>query len=478
MRDPWREERSLFAGRRDRPVPSAAPAARRPRPLPAPPPGPDGAHRTVSRGQAVGLALVGLGGAVILALRPHLAGLLVSALFTAGFLAASLLKLVSALVPAARPGPVGGEDAVLPAYTLIVPLYREAAVVGELVEALGLVDYPRDRLQALIVLEEDDAETRAALLALDLASFIQVLTAEPGAPRTKPRACNLALERARGELVVVYDAEDRPHPQQLREAAARFAAGDARLACLQAPLRIEIDGRFLPAQFALEYAVQFEVLLPALARWGLPFPLGGTSNHFRVAALRAVGGWDPYNVTEDADIGFRLAARGYRLDVIGLPTYEPAPTRLSDWLPQRARWVKGHMQTLAVHARGATAGSPRGLAALLLTLMLSVMSSHAHGVIALWGVAATAELMLHGAPLGPPAGDLALMATGWTATALAGLVGLRRAGAPVRLRDFLGAAVYWPLQSVAAARASLQLVREPHRWDKTRHAPRTGRPAA
>ena len=135
--------------------------------------------------------------------------------------------------------------------------------------------------KVLIVLETDDHETQAAFAALDLPVGFQVLIAPPGTPQTKPRACNIALERAQGDLVVIYDAEDAPHPTQLREAAARFAADDGRLACLQAPLRIEPDPRFLPDQFALEYAVLFEVFLPALARWRLPFPLGGTSNHFR-----------------------------------------------------------------------------------------------------------------------------------------------------------------------------------------------------
>ena len=202
-------------------------------------------------------------------------------LFFAGFLGHSAIKLVAAFTPRALAVTVPLPDEALPAYTIIVPLYREAAVAAELVANLSRLNYPRDRLQVLIVLEARDHETQAAFGALDLPAGFQVLIAPPGSPQTKPRACNIALERARGELVVIYDAEDAPDPGQLREAAARFAQADADLACLQAPLRIEPDPRFLPDQFALEYAVLFEVFLPALARWGLPFPLGGTSNHFR-----------------------------------------------------------------------------------------------------------------------------------------------------------------------------------------------------
>jgi len=247
----------------------------------AAPPLPDGAHRRLSRGQMAGLAIL-LAILLLLAAfqtRATLEGF--HLLFFVGFMSHSAIKLVAAFTPRAPTLAASLPDDALPAYTIIVPLYREAAVAAELVANLARLDYPRDRLQVLIALEPDDHETQAAFSALDLPAGFQVLVAPPGSPQTKPRACNVALERAHGELVVIYDAEDAPHPGQLREAAARFAQADGGLTCLQAPLRIEPDPRFLPDQFALEYAVLFEVFLPALARWGLPFPLGGTSNHFR-----------------------------------------------------------------------------------------------------------------------------------------------------------------------------------------------------
>lgn len=437
----------------------------------------DGAHLSLSPAQAATIGLTGLALAVAMALAPT-AGLVgVHHLFFAVFLLGGLTRLAAACTPlAARPPPpLADED--LPAYTIIAPLYREAEVVGELIENLAAIDYPRDRLQALIVLEADDVQTLAAVRTLDLPAFAQVLTVPPGTPKTKPRACNHALERARGDLVVIYDAEDMPDPGQLREAAARFAASDARLACLQAPLRIEDPGfsLFLPSQFRLEYAAHFEVLLPALARWGLAFPLGGTSNHFKVAPLREIGAWDAYNVTEDADVGFRLAAAGYRLGVISRPTWETAPTTWGQWLPQRARWIKGHMQTLAVHSRGRIVRQARNAAALVLTLAQSVASSHLHGPVMTVAIAAAAIDYWPDARFDIPAADLVLYALGWSSAAIAGARGVMRAGGQPKALHLFGMPLYWLAQSVAAAKALAQFVTDPHRWDKTLHAPRSGR---
>lgn len=415
--------------------------------------------------------------AVTLALAPSTGLIGVHHLFFAVFLLGGLTRLAAACTPlAVKPAPPLA-DGDLPAYTIIAPLYREAEVVGELLQNLAAIDYPRDRLQALIVLEADDAQTLAAVRALDLPAFVQVLVVPPGTPKTKPRACNHALARARGDLVVIYDAEDMPDPGQLREAAARFAASDPRLACLQAPLRIEDPGFsvFLPSQFRLEYAAHFEVLLPALAKWGLAFPLGGTSNHFKVGPLREIGAWDAYNVTEDADVGFRLAAAGYRLGVISKPTWETAPTTWRQWLPQRARWIKGHIQTLAVHSRGRVVRQARNATALLLTLAQSVASSHLHGPVMAAAIVAAAIDYWPDASFDIPATDLVLYALGWSAAALAGARGMLRAQGKPKALHLLGMPLYWVLQSVAAAKALHQFVTAPHRWDKTLHVPRSGR---
>lgn len=368
-------------------------------------------------------------------------------------------------------------DAALPPYTVLAPLYGEAAIAPDLVAALSALNYPRDRLQILILLEADDAPTRAALAALTLPPFIQLLVAPPGHPRTKPRACNIGLDQASGELLTIYDAEDRPHPGQLREAAARFAAGSPRLACLQAPLRIDPDRRWLPSQFALEYALQFEVLLPALARLGLPFPLGGTSNHFRVPALRAVGGWDAWNVTEDADLGFRLAAEGFSSGVLASPTHEPAPTRLYDWLPQRARWIKGYMQTFGVQSRQPPHWRTGAAAAFALTLGAAILGALLHGPLAALLAVATA-LTLASGDSWLTLHDAILLAVGWSAAATAGVVGTRRTGLPASPITVATAPLYWALHSLAAAHALTQLVRSPYRWDKTAHVARAGQARA
>jgi len=229
----------------------------------------------------------------------------------------------------------------LPIYTLIVPLYREAAVVPRLIAALRRLDYPPEKLDVKIVLEEDDHETRAAVEKLALTAPFEIVVPPNAGPRTKPKALAATLPFARGSYVAVYDAEDEPDPRQLRDALVAFAA-DPGLACVQAKLTIDnVHDGWLSRHFAAEYAGLFEVFLPALAKAGLPLPLGGTSNNFRTDILRNVGGWDPFNVTEDADLGMRLARFGYRTGTVDSLTWEEAPIGYRQWLHQRMRWFKG-----------------------------------------------------------------------------------------------------------------------------------------
>ncbi len=398
----------------------------------------------------------------------------VGALFTASFVALILVRLCAVLTPrrAARPPPLA--DEALPTYTIVAPLFREANVLPALIEALDRLDYPRDRLDIKIMLEAGDAETRAVAEDLNLTAPYEVLIAPPGAPQTKPRALNIALAEARGAFITVFDAEDRPHPRQLRSAAEAFAAGPSTLACVQAPLGWwNAHENWLTRQFAIEYAAQFHVVLPALARWGWPLPLGGTSNHFRRAALEACGGWDPFNVTEDADIGYRLAEDGWIADVIDQGTLEEATTGRVAWTLQRSRWIKGFMQTWGVRARRPSAlwagAGWRGWASVHLFLALTVASAFLHGPLAAitgWSVVAHA-LDLSGPRLG--LGALGLVAAGYTASALTGLVGVRRAGLPGLARSLVFAPLYWPLQSWAAVRALRDLITRPYHWQKTRH---------
>ncbi len=271
------------------------------------------------------------------------------------FLGMVVLRLAAAVEtvigPPARPLP-RPRDAALPVYTVIVALHREGRVIGQLVEALCRLDYPPAKLDIKLVIETGDRETADALARLALPAHIQVLTAPPGHPRTKPRALNVALPLARGALTVVYDADDRPDPGQLRDAVAAFAHLPRRIACLQARLAIDnADQNLLTRLFALEYAALFEAINPGLLGMGHPIPLGGTSNHFRTRVLQEACGWDAWNVTEDADLGVRLARAGYGIADLPSRTLEEAPGTLRGWLRQRTRWIKGFMQTCLTHSR-------------------------------------------------------------------------------------------------------------------------------
>ena len=362
----------------------------------------------------------------------------------------------------------------LPRYTILAALLDEAEVLPQLVERLDAIDYPRGRLEGFLLLEAHDQATQAAAAACDLPAWLSVLIVPPGGPRTKPAALNAGLAVASGDIVTVYDAEDDPDPMQLREAAARFARDrSSRLATLQAPLRIRAHPDsatpFLDRHFAVEYAALFEVTLPAMARLRLPFPLGGTSNHFCVQALRAVGGWDAHNVTEDADLGFRLWRSGYRLGTLRSPTWETPPGQIVDWLPQRTRWLKGFMQTWGVHTRSLSGLGWRGVLALVMTLGLSLAAAAAHAASLAWVAATVAIAVAAGLPPEAPGFALMVLFVGMAAAWLNGKVGALRAGLPYTLADMIRSPAYWSLMSLAFGHAVWRLATEPFAWDKTRH---------
>ncbi|MBU1347390.1 MAG: glycosyltransferase [Alphaproteobacteria bacterium] len=435
------------------------------------------ARRGLGWGQGIVVAGLGLGLAIAFLADRSLTAVLVIFTVQLGFLVSALWRVVLAIVSGGAsdsiaPPPSEG----LPRYTVLVALLDEAEVLPQLMERLAAIDYPPDRLDGFLILEAHDYETIAAAAACPAPSWLKILVApEPEAgPRTKPRALNCGLAASTGDLVTVYDAEDDPDPLQLREAVARFARDRSRsLWALQAPLRIRSpDGtrrRFLDRQFAVEYASLFEVTLPGMARLGMPFPLGGTSNHFRADALKAVGGWDAHNVTEDADLGFRLWRAGGRLGVLSRPTYEPPPSTLADWLPQRTRWLKGFMQTWGVHTRDVRGLGLRGGLALTLTLGASLAAASAHAVALAWVAATVALAWAAGLPPDTPPFALGVLTVGTAAAWLSGLIGARRAGVSYTATDMLLAPVYWSLLSLAFYHALWRLIVEPFAWDKTRH---------
>lgn len=362
-----------------------------------------------------------------------------------------------------------------PIYTILCPLYREANVVADLIAALERIDYPREALDIKLIVEADDPDTLAATQAAACATYIEVIVLPASRPRTKPKALNAALVHARGEYVVIYDAEDRPHPLQLRAALAAFEDGPLNLACVQAPLAIDNgEASWIARQFCAEYAILFGELLPLLASLRLPFPLGGTSNHFRIEALRAVGGWDPYNVTEDADLGYRLARDGYASAMIAPPTYEEAPVTFGAWLAQRARWIKGHIQTWLVLMRDPVRSvREMGLVAFAMVQLVlggGIVAAFVHGPLAfILLVAALSPFDL----LAPSAFALAL--AGYCVAVFSALTAVALSGNFSHARAALTMPFYWPLATMAALRALLELTFKPHHWAKTAHGVSTRR---
>ena len=434
-----------------------------------------GASRLAFAGLAGLLALVPF----VLAEAPGPLVVLLASLVGAVLLGWTILRLAACLGSPPDPSPAPlRDDRQLPAYSLIIALYREARVVPQLVAAIEALDYPKEKLQVLLVIEPDDPATAFALACHARHPCFEVITAPDIAPRTKPKALNVALPFARGAYVGVFDAEDIPEPDQLRHACAVFASrGGARIGCVQARLAIDnMEDGWITRQFAAEYASHFDVLLPMLGACRLPFPLGGTSNHFRRAALDAAGGWDPFNVTEDADLGIRLARHGWQAAVIASTTDEEAPRRWQAWLRQRTRWYKGWMQTLLVHGRHPLA----------LTRQVGCGSSAAFFVLLGGGVAAA---MIHpfflltlawNLLLGRPAPldtaafavegiGLAVFLVGYPGALLCTALGMRRRRMGGLWRVLPLMPVYWLMMSLAAWRAVLQLVCAPQLWEKTDH---------
>jgi len=427
-----------------------------------------GRNLTLLGAALAGLGLVSPSGLLaLLALAALLAMVSTTALSAAALLAA--LRQRPATPPPAALVP-------LPQVSIIVALYREANIAARLVQRLGRIDYPRDRLEILLVLEDDDHQTRAALLETRLPPWMRLLSVPGGTLKTKPRALNYALPFCRGSIVGIYDAEDAPDPDQIKAVARRFAICGPEVACLQGVLDFYNPARnWLSRAFAVEYAVWFRVVLPGLSRLGLPVPLGGTTLFFRRSALEAVGGWDAHNVTEDADLGIRLVRHGYRTDIIASVTREEANCRPWPWVRQRSRWIKGYMMTWRVHMR-----RPR-----LLWRALGAKGFIAFNVLFLGSIAQAAlfpaPLLLWAVSLGfshpltellPWGGVLAVIGLGLLSEAVRlalAVTGLRAQGRRLPLTWVFLPHLVQPLACLAAGKALWEMVRRPFYWDKTQH---------
>lgn len=365
----------------------------------------------------------------------------------------------------------------LPVYTILVPLYKEARVLPKIAAAIKRLRYPKHLLDVKFLLEADDRATIDAALKSHLPNFIQLVIVPLSEPRTKPKACNYGFLQARGDYVVIFDAEDAPDPDQLLKAIEVFRQSDDSVACVQAKLSYYNQSQnIITRWFTSEYAMWFDQLLPALFARDLPIPLGGTSNHFRADVLKEIHAWDPFNVTEDADLGIRLARHGYRTVVMDSTTWEEANSDFVNWIRQRSRWVKGYIQTWIVHMRHPVkliqdlgiagffafqviiAGTP-------LTFLLNPF---------LWGL--TTAWFLLGTPFAHaifPAwvyylaflnlvlGNFAFMYTNVTGLA-------RRRDWDLAKYATLNP-IYWTFMSVAGWKGFLQLFTRPSFWEKTIH---------
>ena len=367
-----------------------------------------------------------------------------------------------------------------PRYTVLCPLYKEPQVVPQFVQAMASLDYPTNRLQILFLTEDDDNETRDAIRAMRLPPHFEIVTVPDGEPRTKPRACNFGLLRATGEYVVIYDAEDIPDPLQLKKAVLTFANHGPDLACVQAKLNFYNPRQnLLTRWFTLEYTLWYDLVLPGLQSERLSLPLGGTSNHFRTAVLRRLGAWDPFNVTEDCDLGLRLASQHLRTAVLDSTTFEEANSRVKNWIRQRSRWIKGYMQTYLVHMRRPGRYLRPSRIREIFSLQVVIGATPATFIInpLMWvllaiyvGLRPYVEGAYH--VLYPPP----IFYAGVTALVFGNFLYMYTYLIACMKREqywLMGWAllipIYWAMMSVAAMIALFQLIFKPFYWEKTQH---------
>jgi cellulose synthase/poly-beta-1,6-N-acetylglucosamine synthase-like glycosyltransferase len=377
-------------------------------------------------------------------------------------------------------------DDELPVYTVLLPVYREPEIVRNLLGGIGHLNYPADKLEVLLLTEEDDTATHAALLGVSMA-HVRVVVVPEHQPKTKPAACNygMSLPGLKGEMITIYDAEDVPDPLQLRRAVVALRRSPAEVGCLQARLCYFNERQnLLTRWFTMEYDQWFAAILPAVAHARCVVPLGGTSCHLRTRVLHEVGGWDAYNVTEDADLGVRLARYGYRTMILDSITFEEANSDVINWIRQRSRWYKGYLQTSIVHLR-----RPRhlrrdlGLRATLrlinLTGLVPVLNAFNFllwSSMVVWLVARPGWITL----MFPPVTyymSLALLFLVAPMSIFAGLITTVALGKPYLWWAALLVPLYWMLQSIAALKALYQLVFRPSYWELTVHGLAGSQPA-
>lgn len=441
---------------------------------------------TTQKRVLIGIALVG---ALAFALAPHATLVWLLFIVTLLYVLAGAYKC-SMIVRGAQATEYGMgaspdvseiADEDLPIYSVLVPLHREGAILPILLDHLSKLDYPQDKLEVLLLIETDDTETRDVLDTYNLPSHMRPITVPPGMPKTKPRALNVGLARATGEFIVVYDAEDQPEPDQLRKAVGAFRQSDWNVVCYQARLSFfNARQSILTRLFTLDYYVWYGLLLQGLARTGAFVPLGGTSNHFRTATMRRLGGWDPYNVTEDGDLGVRISRAGLEVRTLDSVTWEEAVAQALPWVRQRSRWIKGYMQTFLVHMRDPrTLWRQLGPSGFLDFQTLLGGSSLLMLINPLMWLLTLVYIVGHGTIVGPaiqslfpPAvyyPSLLCLVVGNFVFFYTNIYACVRGGYYDLARYMLLSPLYWVLMSIAAWVALISLIRNPFYWAKTTH---------
>ncbi len=365
----------------------------------------------------------------------------------------------------------------LPIYTILVPLYREANVVHKLVRAIARLDYPRSKLDIKLIVEEDDEETRDAIQNMNLPPHFKVIVVPDAQPKTKPKACNYALIQAEGKYVVIYDAEDQPEPDQLKKVIVAYRKAEERIVCIQCKLNYyNRYQNLLTRWFTIEYSSWFDLFMPGLDAADSPIPLGGTSNHLDREKLIELGAWDPFNVTEDCDLGIRLHKAGYKTAIVDTTTFEEANSDLYNWIRQRSRWVKGYIQTWLVHMRHPLLlGRQMGWRSWWSFQLVVAGTFFGFLLNPIYWTMSTVWLMTHAGVIRSffPSYVYFVSAFGlyignfvFTYVSVAGAL---RRGFPDLVKYALLSPLYWALMSVGAYKGLLQLFYRPYYWEKTVH---------
>jgi glycosyltransferase XagB len=445
----------------------------------------DSAFRVLGKGQQIGLVLLLIATVALLIWNASTTFIVMNALITAFYLIFSVYKfrLIFSAISSNLEVPVSEEDlsqlkdAELPVYTILVPVHREAEVLPEIVKSLASMDYPDARLDILVLLEEDDEETIDKFDEINPPRFIKKIIVPNQLPRTKPKACNYGLIHARGDYVVIYDAEDLPDRDQLKRVVVAFAKTPENVVCIQAKLNyFNRNQNILTKWFTVEYSMWFDLLLPGLDAQNAPIPLGGTSNHFKTRALLEAGAWDPYNVTEDADLGIRLFKRGYRTRIIDSTTYEEANSQFGNWIRQRSRWLKGYMQTWLVHMRHPLRlikdiGFKNFMSFQYIvggTFLTALLNPFYWFLTALWFIAEPAFIQKLFPGVVFFMGAICLYIGTFVFTYI-NVAGAMRRGYYDMVRTAMLSPIYWAMSSIASWKGFVQLIFKPHFWEKTQH---------